>query len=278
MFKKIDIKKISFILIIVTVISFIGAGISAKLGGLTKDISMRSVDVEKVYAADQIESIEVLTISRDIKLYKSSGTEVKVHLHGETNIEESTAELVSEIKGERLVVKMKRKETISIGFSTKDKVRLDLYIPADFYKNINLKSTSGEITIEELNLPGLELKTVSGDIDGNHIFTKSSTLETTSGDVMLRDFKGELKVKTISGNLLVDFAELTEGTIITTTSGDIEIKVPKETALTSVFDTLSGDFSSNIALTALGNVSSYGEGGKEIRVKSISGDYKLYKK
>lgn len=278
MFNKINIKKIVLILVAVTIISFIGAGISVLLGGLREDTSMRTVDVEKVYAADELESIDVLTISRDINLYKSNGSDIKVHLHGETNIAEESAHLVSELKGKRLVVKIKRNEIISVGFAPVDRVQLDLYIPADFYKNINLKSTSGEITVEELNLSRLEMKTISGNIDGNRLLTKSSDLETTSGNMMLREFSGELKVKTISGNLYVDYKELNAGAHINTTSGDVELKLPEESALASVFETLSGNFTSNITLTKVGNVSSYGEKGSELRVKTLSGNYRLFKK
>lgn len=278
MLKKFDIKKISLILIIVTVISFIGAGISAKLGGLTRDISMNDVDIERVFDADQVESIDVTTVSKNITLYKSSGSEVKLHLHGQSNIDNEIMEFTSEIREDKLVVEVKRKEMISIGFSFIEDVKLDIYVPSNFYKNINLKSTSGEITVEEINVDRLEMKTVSGNIDGNNLYTDFSNLETTSGDMMLRDFKGEVKVKTISGNLFIDYKELTGKAKINTTSGDIELKIPEGSALTSIFDSVSGDFNSNIALTRMGNVSSYGDDGSEIRVKTVSGNYTLYKK
>lgn len=278
MFDKINIKKIVLVLIAVTVIAFVGAGLSALIVSRTGKSLQRDINIEKSFQSSEVGSINVSTISYDIKLVKSDNEEIKVHLHGITNLPEQEAELKVELLGDRLEVRMERKNSIRVGFVLAETVRLDIYIPSNFYETIILKSTSGDISVEELNVDKLEMKTISGDIDGNNMLTNSSKLETTSGDMMLRGFEGELKVKTISGALFVEYNELSGAALISSTSGDIELKIPEGSALSSTFDSVSGDFHTNIALTKMGNVSSSGEDGTDIRVKTVSGNYKLFKK
>lgn len=276
MFKKINIKKIVLVLTAVTIISFVGAGISALIGGLTGKSSQRTVNIEKSFIASEVDSIDVATISYDIRLFETNSEEIKVHLHGLTNLPEKEAELKIEHKDDKLKIWMKRTEKITAMFVLAETVRLDIYLPADFNKEVTLKSISGHIMVGEIKFEKLKMKSTSGDMDTLNATSSSTALDSSSGNILLRGFTGELEAKTISGSIHVDYKLFDSPANLHSTSGDIEVKLPKESPFVTIFNTVSGDFNKNMPLTTWEDRASYGENGPEIKAKTVSGDYELY--
>ena len=93
---------------------------------------------------------------------------------------------------------------------------------------LNVETTSGEVELENTLIAGdARVKTVSGDVELERFDAASLSVTTTSGEVegVLLSAKN-FQTRTTSGNVHVPASDLTGGSCaITTTSGDIEIKI-----------------------------------------------------
>lgn len=165
-----------------------------------------------------------------------------------------------------------------------------------------LDNVDKHLTIQvpsSLNLAELSVETVSADVTVNGCTAQELELDTTSGEVSLRDVSGyELELGTVSGstngeNLAfskVD-ADSTSGDMtltfqdgfcpaeaeIDTVSGNVTLTLPENSGITAEFDTVSGDFSSELACTQSKGVYICGDGGARFSVSTTSGDMRILK-
>lgn len=87
------------------------------------------------------------------------------------------------------------------------------------------KSTSGDITISDLQADTLSAQSVSGDLELSDIEMESATLKTVSGDIRLAlPHTMNFVTKTTSGSVKTPGSSPNEGVCeLVTTSGDIEV-------------------------------------------------------
>lgn len=141
---------------------------------------------------------------------------------------------------------------IFFDFSFKEKA-LTLEIPKSYINDINIKSISGDISIN-MNLDSnLKLKTTSGDIKVDQALNidvtstsgeieidnaKDTIVSTVSGDVEIN--KAIIKqINTTSGEVEIDDAQVINKASIKTVSGDVKIKKLNDCYVE--FKTTSGD-------------------------------------
>ncbi|MDX2111946.1 MAG: DUF4097 family beta strand repeat-containing protein [Verrucomicrobiota bacterium] len=180
--------------------------------------------------------------------------------------------------------------------------------------NHNLTSTSGKVST--LKCAGdHNLKTTSGDIQMNDCtgdFTVQSTsgtvglkncpgkhtLSSVSGDIRVRDGHGALQLKSTSGEILVEntpgahHAKSSSGdikllipggldtpTTVSSTSGDVVVKVPASSLASIALKTVSGNLTSDFAITSESVDSRKNQikgtingGGSLIEITTVSGD------
>lgn len=106
----------------------------------------------------------------------------------------------------------------------------------------------------------VDVQTVSGDLEVKGT-RGPARVESVSGDVRLTDVQGPLRIKSVSGDVeCADYVGVVEGGSV---SGDIEVRGRVRTA---EFQTVSGDVTVDLDLQA---------GGRETRLKTISGDVEL---
>lgn len=101
-------------------------------------------------------------------------------------------------------------------------------------------TTSGDITLCDTQATAVALQTTSGDIEAQRVSAASAFAQVTSGDVELTDVvvKAEMEVRTVSGD--VELLRCDGGTVeIQTTSGDIEGTLLTPKSFDA--DTTSGD-------------------------------------
>lgn len=140
----------------------------------------------------------------------------------------------------------------------------DIYVGETTAKNIDVQSTSGNITMSSAKLNGeLKIKSISGDIKLSDIECQSITSNTTSGNNTFSSViaKTNMKIESVSGDVEL-YQSDAETMNIKTTSGNID-----GTLLTDkIFDikTTSGNI----------NVPPSGMGGK-CEIKTTSGDIEL---
>lgn len=224
--------------------------------------------------------------SADLDVIYSENNNIKLELYEREENNVSVNE-----DGNTLEVNFSKNRSICFGICYSSK-RAKLYLPKDFKGNLDVNSSSGDISMDDysnisgnikstsgnIDIRGIEMATVrstSGDINVNNAnsLDVSSTsgelilgsiptlkFETTSGDVSVREVN-EITGRTTSGE--VEINNVNGRIDINTTSGDVEIKYALLNKNSNI-STVSGEV--DIRLNEAVNVD----------VNTVSGDKDIY--
>lgn len=203
-----------------------------------------------------------------------------------------------------------------LGSANSADVVLDL--PARYWNFLRINTSSGDIEMEGNVSVGLvEIRTQSGDVEGNvahcdlldckttsgdinwwgeaqdlHMETVSGDLDfqgradrswmrSISGELGLRGAVGEAQAKTVSGEVTIHSNRLPDAMDVTTTSGEIAVRLPDDGPFKVNLRTVSGGFHSNFfAGTVTGRETNfiYESGGDRLyRFSTVSGGVTLKK-
>lgn len=206
---------------------------------------------------DVYDSIEISTVSAEITVTDVACDEFEADT---TSGSISAAELsateidVSTISG-----------TVSLSVSEKD---------AD---SIELDSTSGDLNLYISSCRRLVANTVSGKIhvtaDGN---LYEADLDTTSGEIICQGGK-IVYTSTVSGLIQLAPSESYEKCEADSTSGDVILYLSDNVGFELNFDSVSGDYSSELPLTKDGGKLVYDNENAKIEVDTVSGDLSIHK-
>ncbi len=113
---------------------------------------------------------------------------------------------------------------------------------------ISLKAGSGDISLAQ-SFGAFHIQTGSGDING-HSLRGNAELETGSGDVNLADFHGDLRAISGSGDIIAEGAvEEDSSWFVRTSSGDVQLILPKEAQFQLMLAADFGDFNCEFPFT-----------------------------
>lgn len=143
---------------------------------------------------------------------------------------------------------------LNLGLSINYSPRLTIYIPMDYNESLDVKNSSGNLSLSDLTLDAMDLDLSSGDIDADKLnfekgIVKSSsgnidlsnlecaslTINSHSGDLTLDNFKGELNGKSNSGNVFIGYKKLNANIDYEATSGDIIVDF-NNSEIDAIFD------------------------------------------
>lgn len=241
--------------------------------------SKNTVDQERKEAIKGIESISIVTVSDNVNLIPVDSDEVRAHYHGSysTTNSDYKPELVVEKNGSQLKIKINVKPNI-IHFSFRSDLKLDVYIPRQFDEDIEINSTSGEVTIETLNVDKFEYLNISGNLNAKRIEAEEVSMNTTSGEAKISGEFDKFKFTTISGNLTSQDFKAKKSTL-NTTSGEIKLSgQPGDVSSKAISGNLNlnySDFDNTIeANSASGKVEIWlpADAGFKVDYKTASGD------
>lgn len=177
--------------------------------------------------------------------------------------------------------------------------KIELFIPKNYAKDLEVKSTSGDINIDDdLNLNNtkftqssgdftstgkitadqIDIKASSGDIKSKNLKAKSYGINSSSGDITIDSIIGSGEISASSGDIKVTYGDIYEYADVSAHSGDINLRVPQGLSFEFDGDCSSGDIDSNLDLNYKnkdGNkaTAKVGDGPyKKINVQTTSGD------
>lgn len=144
-----------------------------------------------------------------------------------------------------------------ISFSV-DGGTLKIALPAAIRPTVNVETTSGDVTAENLELNDLVLVTRSGDICVRTLKARTMRYVTASGDASVKDVQADgLSIGSTSGDVHVGAASVYGKAHVTTTSGDV--RWTGDSPVLAI-NTISGDIDHASGVFA------------ELRFKTVSGD------
>lgn len=182
----------------------------------TRDITTESYDVTGSFTALRVESQEC-----DVRLLPADDGKCRVLCTAEEGAETD----VRVSNGTLLIQHSAPKSRFHIGIQTLP-TEILIYLPAEEYCALSIKSASGDITVEApFRFTGdVELKALSGDILFTAAAETALTLETTSGGI---DVSGtncaSLSMNATSGSIGGSTLRIGEMLSVSTTSGSIRL-------------------------------------------------------
>ena len=145
-------------------------------------------------------------------------------------------------------------------------------------ETVDLGSTSGSITLALGDAKAVTL----GSTSGNLFLTLSGSAETlklgsTSGSITAEAAKaGRAEFGSTSGKLAVRLSAFDE-LKMDSTSGSVTLRLPEEWGFTGEIGTVSGNFSSEIAMEKNGKTYIHGDGQAKCAIGTTSGDIRIEK-
>lgn len=224
------IKIVLYILLVIILLAIMILGILKK-GFLFPLDSPKEELYNEVYLEKDIHKLSVELVPTDITIKESPDANVHVIIYGKKARQDKFS---LNLQGGNLKISEKTKFCLGFCFFNEEVI---IYLPKSFMKNIDLKTTSGDITISQDLNSNLDISSVSGDVyikGANKIKGKTTSgdieidkaleteLKTTSGDITLGQ-SGNIYASSVSGDIDINDLIVSGSAKIKTTSGDVEI-------------------------------------------------------
>ncbi|MBK3494529.1 DUF4097 family beta strand repeat protein [Viridibacillus sp. YIM B01967] len=187
-------------------------------------MKMKDALIEKKIAVKDVDTVEILSSSIDIKVVEGSGDEAVFTLSGKTS--SNLARKISlDVKksGHSIVVNTKFKRTISFFNFNKGSVHLKVALPKAAYEKISVNTSSGDVAYVDVAVKDLTIQTASGDIAGRNITADDDVeLTSSSGDIIVQDMKMKnIIMDATSGDITGQSITVDGDAKLTSSSGDI---------------------------------------------------------
>lgn len=222
---------------------------------------------------NKFNKISITNTSSDIFIRKSDSDNYRVVIYGKKDSAEVN------VNGDELTIK-NNKKSVCIGFCFNiEKARIEVYMPSNYAKNIDIKSTSGDLEMDDFKDLKFKIKATSGDLNIGNI--DSADIVITSGDIQMRDVNsltidsrsGDIdvnrvndivEIKNTSGDITINTVNIKKNSSIDSTSGDVVINSSNEIYYDA--SAKSGDVKIN---------NNYRKSECEFRINTTSGDIKV---
>lgn len=148
---------------------------------------------------------------------------------------------------------------------------------------VTLDTGSGDVTLSGQKNGRLNIDTGSGSVTGSDLDTPELRVDTGSGDIRLDAVRApRLDLETGSGSVRADLAGALEWASVETGSGDVSLRLPRETGATVELETGSGDFEVALPVELLRKDQGHlrgkiGDGRARVHIETGSGDIALLK-
>lgn len=256
-------KKFVYLLIVLFVIGVTGTLLSVSAsGGFSMDTY--SVTDKEVIPAQDIQSLSVDLSSTDLTVIPTEDKEIKVELEGK----------ISKKLKKKIELDVKESDkTLKVGLRNENQIQFNIgvlivdtdvtiFLPEKLYDSITLTTSSGDITIQDLQGDGITLKASSGDIVAENSKAKESfKIDTSSGEITSKNNEaGRFEMSASSGDLLIVDQKAIEA-VLKTSSGEMNLE--------NIIGDLSAEASSGDIFVANEEVRG------NIHVETSSGDIKI---
>lgn len=241
---------------------------------------MTKVQKQEAIPLNDCNRIILDSSSADVIISSSDDSNLKVVESSSSNLNEDE-KFTFEKQGSTVLINDRHVHIMFNLFGSLNK-KIELFIPKDYDKDLELESLSGDITVnDELKLNNLRFKESSGDIKLADAAAKAYKIDSSSGDISIDSLSGSGEISSSSGDVRINYGDINEYTDIRAYSGDIKLFVPSGLSFEFDGDCSSGDINSDFDLNYKnenGNkaTAKIGDGPyKKISVRTLSGDINI---
>jgi DUF4097 and DUF4098 domain-containing protein YvlB len=153
---------------------------------------------------------------------------------------------------------------------------------SDLNGKIEISTSGGDISFSS-SYGDMNFSTSGGDIKGNK-FSGSAEVSTSGGDISLVGSDARINASTSGGNVSLDYSGPNQGIELSSSGGDITVKLPKDFNASANMSTLGGDIKSDFTGNNAVKISStkfeadINSGGNSLILKTSGGDIVVRKK
>ncbi len=213
---------------------------------------------EEKIAIDDVKKLNLEFKSSDLNVFFTEESDIRVVQYSYKELREDQLFMVDKSNSAIEIKESNKPQFFIFYIGFMEQISYDVYIPKAYEKDLQIKSVSGDIEVNEsLKFEDLTISSTSGDVKMGNIEAKDIKIETISGDIKLQDIKSDnLKLKAVSGDIKALSAI---GNIeAKTTSGEIEFGRIDATSVSG--NVKSEDFKVT----------------RDSKIKTTSGDVKMY--
>lgn len=226
----------------------------------------KKIDERDSIPLDGIEEIHIDVDIASINIISEDRKDLSLHYYG-TISEHIKTDLNTRVAGKSLMVEAKANESKNLNKSNNIDLHLDIIIPASYKDNLSLKANLGSTNIEGLELDKIYLKGELGDINVNNstfkeldinsslgkididnVISKENKLNADLGSIEVKNLKGFLDARTNLGSIDLRYDEVDWDIKAESSSGSINIVLPKNSNFTLDATTSLGSIKSSIPL------------------------------
>lgn len=260
------------------------------------------IQKDEQVSLDSCNNINLEFPSDDIILRVTDDAKLRVVQSASTKLPENQKFTISKDGDSILVNKREVIHIFSFGCWNE---KIEVYIPKSYSKNLNIRSSSGNVNFDsDMTLADLNCTLSSGNIHiyknitANEVTLKASSgniniqalgcsvynVSTSSGNIDINSVSGSGGVFASSGNIKIDYKDIKDYSTAEAHSGNVRLTVPKELSFEFNGQCSSGDIDSNFDLSyknKKGNQASgkVGDGPyKKINTRTTSGNIRISSK
>lgn len=198
---------------------------------------------EKSFNISPGKNLLVEISSGDVKVTYWDKEEVYVKILGDEDAMEKM-DFTLEGNDEEVRVTGKKISSISSWFSNMN-VEVEIKVPAQF--NLDISTAGGDIKCGGITGKA-ELNTSGGDIWADK-FSGVMNASTSGGNIFLFCRDANIEAETSGGDIKLEYEGENKGTDLSTSGGDIEVKVPTEIKASMELSTSGGDVSCSLNMS-----------------------------
>ncbi|PLR79288.1 hypothetical protein CU633_00725 [Bacillus sp. V3-13] len=254
-------------------------------------------DEQQAHVTNKIDTIEIDVAGATTTVIpeERDNVEAVVDGKGKVTVKES---------GDSITVEYSRKWYENFGFFTSS--TLDIYIPEDYSKDMNinigsgsvdyagksqkqplklnhlsLNMGSGQASLKNFDLGQYEQQTGSGSVRIDSLSAEKGTFEISSGETELTNYTGEIEADLSSGQFHVQMDQLADAIKIDVSSGEANLDLPDDADFKLKGEVSSGNIDCNFQLKNQeqdknGIEGTHGSGKHEINLDVSSGDINIF--
>jgi DUF4097 and DUF4098 domain-containing protein YvlB len=225
-----------------------------------KNMFGKGIDVNEteIFDLDGVSNLNVDCVSGRIEVIESD--EAKVTLDGSIWTTQSNDDFLKVTNNSGTIIAAFDTKTKPYGIFNSN-VKMTVYLPKDSMLNLEITSSSGEVTVVGLDLSNVSINSTSGKTTVLDCTGENLSLDKSSGSTILTnaDFKN-IDINSTSGN--IDVIDTAADITLISTSGDTTLE-----KVSGSVDIMSTSGRVNVSIDGMP---------KEITINSISGGVKLY--
>lgn len=246
------------------------------------DSDAKSIVFNQSYAGTSIQSVNVSLVSESIDIVSHSQSEFKVVIECNTN-DDDYYPIVTIMNNSLKIINQSNNLPIGENYNCS----VTLYVPEDFYglnaeKGWNIETVSGYIEAASLLGKKVLLASTSGFVSVDNVETETLSADTVSGSIIISGKADSFALSSTSGSVRLTLSEMFEdNSTVNTVSGSIEVNLPENDGFIHSFETMSGSVKNTFTgiATSSGTGSSlYKSAFVSLTTKTISGSVKVSKK